>query len=283
MTEIQKPSGEILVALDGSLPSEAAGGVAVQIAQAQGFSVRGLYVVDETLALDPYADYRTELGSDRQPSSRAELLAWFEGQGDEALQVLQARCQAAGVPMTADLVAGGIPEIVLQEAEEASLLALGRRGRGHAGETDDLGHNFRTIGHRAHLPILAAGDAERPIRRLLLAYNGNERAGQALNWAGKLQASLPAQVAVVAVQESDADLAQEWLDEAQSILEKEPGDCLCLLRTGQSCAGIVAAAHEIDADLIVMGSYHHTTLMEWLIGSTLDRVLRDSGLAVLMV
>jgi nucleotide-binding universal stress UspA family protein len=268
----------LLVAQDGSMSAQAAAGVAIQIAQSQNLSIRGLYVVDEALALDPYADYRHELESDRAPASRAQLLTWFEGQGDAVLQLLEARCQAAGVPVTAEILAGGVPEMVLHESEQARLLAIGRRGHGHKGDPHHLGQSFRAIAHHAHLLLIIGGDEERTVRRLLLAYDGSERAQQALAWASSLQRTLPAEVVVVAVQESGPQSTNEWLDEARAQLR----GCRCLHRQGPPASNIVAAAEETRADLIVMGRYRHTALLDGLLGNTIDRVLRGSQLPVLM-
>jgi nucleotide-binding universal stress UspA family protein len=268
----------IVVAQDGSRAALATAGIAIQIAQSQGLSIHGLYVVDETLALNPYADYRHELESDRAPASRVELLTWFGEQGDVALQLLEARCQAAGVPVTSEILAGGVPEIVLRESEQARLLAVGRRGHGHKGDPHHLGQSFRAIAHHTHLPLIIGGDEERTVRRLLLAYDGSEGARLALSWASLLQDALPAEVMAVAVQENGLQSTNEWLEEARAQL---PG-CRCLHRQGQPASNIVTVAKENQADLIVMGRYRHAALPEWLTNSTVDRVLRGTQLPVLM-
>ena len=278
MTEIERGTNEIVIAQDGSPAALAAAGIAIQIAQSQDLSVHGLYVVHETLALDTYADYGRELESDGEPASRAELLTWLEEQGDIALQMLEVRCQAASVPVTADLIAGGVPEMVLRQSEQARLLAIGRRGHGHEGDPDYLGGSFRAIAHHVHLPLVIGGDEQRTVRRLLLAYDGTKDAQLALAWASLLQPTLPAEVVVVAVQENGLQSTSAWLDEARARLS----GCQCLHRLGQPASEIVAAAEENQVDLIVMGRYRHTALLEWIMGSTVDRVLRGTQLPVLM-
>jgi nucleotide-binding universal stress UspA family protein len=278
MTENERGENEIVVAQDGSPAALAAVGIAIQIAKSQDLSVHGLYVVDETLALDSYADYRRELHGDGDPTSRAELLTWFEEQGDIALGVLEDRCRAAGVPVTAELLAGGVPEMVLRESEQARLVAIGRRGHSHEGEPDHLGGSFRLIAHHARVPLVIGGDGERTVRRLLLAYDGTKHAQPALDWAASLQRALPAEVVVVAVQENERQSTSEWLAKARAQL----AGCQCQSRVGQPADEILAAAEETQADLIVMGRYHHTALLEWLTGSIVDRVLRGTQLPVLM-
>jgi nucleotide-binding universal stress UspA family protein len=274
----EKTTGGIFVAQDGSTNALAAAHIAIQIARSQDLSIHGLYVIDETLALDTYADYRHELGSDAEAVSRAELLGWFEEQGEDALQVLEMCCQAAGVPVTTELLAGGIAKLVLRESKQARLLAIGRRGHGHEGDADHLGQSFRAIAHHTHVPLIIGGGEERTVRRLLLAYDGAKHAQPALGWTSLLQRTLPAEVVVVAVQETKRQSTSEWLAEAQAQL----GSCQCLHRRGQPASEIVTAAEETQADLIIMGHYRHTALLEWLVGSTVDRVLLGTQLPVLM-
>jgi nucleotide-binding universal stress UspA family protein len=269
----------ILVAQDGSPGAQAAANVAIQIAKGRDLSIYGLYVVDEVLALDPYANYGPELGRSAESASREDLIAWSREQGDAALRWLQGRCQAAGVPVTTELVAGGIPELLLGRAAQAQLLALGRRGHGHADAPHHLGRSFRAIAHHAHSPLLVGGDDDRTVRRLLLAYDGSDRAQSALAWTSILQRSLTVEVLVVAVQERESDPSGRWLEEAQ---ERLPGSS-SLLRQGQPATEISAAAEENQADLIVMGRYSHPAVLEWLAGSTVDRVLRNAQPAALLV
>ena len=48
-------------------------------------------------------------------------------------------------------------------------------------------------------------------------------------------------------------------------------------------AGIIDTADELDAELIVMATRGHDSLLDALRGSTTEQVLRNSGRAVLAV
>jgi nucleotide-binding universal stress UspA family protein len=284
VAEINDGQQTILVAADGSPAAEGAASVAIQIAASQNLAIHGLYVVDEALALDSvYAGFQRELGRSAAITSRTELLGQLEAQGHVVLEWLEMQCQAAGVPITTDILFGGVPELALREAGKAHLLALGRRGHGHADNPAHLGRNFQAIARRVDRPILVGGDEECAVHRLLLAYNGSERARKALAWASRLQESLPAEIAVVAVQETDADLPGQWLQEAQAALPRLHFDiCWCLERRGTPAAEIVAVAGEIETDLIVMGRYGHSAFIERLAGSTVGDVLKATRLPVLI-
>lgn len=276
-------SDTILVAQDGSPTSEAAASAAIQIAQRQNRHIRGLYMVDPALVMSAYANYQGELGDVEPPSSQDDLIARFEERGTVALQWLEARCRAEGVAVRTEMVFGGVWEFVLQEAAKVALLALGRRGHSHKTHPDQLGSNFQTIAHHTRTPLLAGGEEKRSLDRLLLAFNGSERAQGALTWASILQRTLPAEVTVVAVQEGE-EASPQWVAELQAHLsQSELANYRFVSRKGQAATEILGAAREERIDLIVMGRYRHGALLEWLVGSTVDSVLRATELPVLIV
>ena len=57
MSENGPGTGQILVALDGSSPAQAAASSAIHIASTQHLSIRGLNVVSSRLVMEPYSNY----------------------------------------------------------------------------------------------------------------------------------------------------------------------------------------------------------------------------------
>lgn len=282
MPEGNQPSSVILVAQDGSPAARNAARIAVQIARSQDLGIRGIYVVDEALVLDVYANYQAELGGHVEPASRTDLIARFEERGEFVLAWLESCCREADVTFGKKMELGGVPEVILREAPRTAILALGRRGQSHALDPHHLGTHFRTIAHHSSQPLLVGGDQQQPIQRILLAYNGSERAQRALDWAARLSRTLQAEVVVLTVQEDGvSDSTQHWMKEAQArLIENGVTQCRFLERTGQAAVEIVAEAAASQADMIIIGRYRHTALLEWLVGSTVDQVLRNSPLPV---
>ena len=292
MTNKKRRSPYILVADDHSLAARAAASAAFQIARNLNLTIRGLYVIDEGLALDTYANYHAELpdlsftsnGNIREPTSRAELMSWFETQGKVALHWLETACTDAGVPLSTKLLAGGVSELVLRDAAQARLLAIGRRGHSHTDDSKSLGHNFRRIAHHVHVPMLVGGRTTPCLHRVLLAYDGQAHADGALAWTAQLQRDLSAEVIVLNVC-ADTESCQAWvrLEEIEDRLAKSDLETYRLLTgQGQPSTEMAAIAAANDVDLIVLGRYRHSALVEWLVGSTVDRLLRATSLPVLI-
>lgn len=75
-------------------------------------------------------------------------------------------------------------------------------------------------------------------------------------------------------EEARADMAQ--------VLARVPG-ASHLLREGTPRQEILAAAHEVKADLIVMGTHGRTGLAHLLFGSVAEHVVRHAGVPVFTV
>jgi nucleotide-binding universal stress UspA family protein len=293
MTVTENGSPYILVADDHSLEARAAANAAFQIARNIKLTIRGLYVIDEGLALDTYANYHSELpdlsftpnGNVREPTSRAELMSWFETQGRVALHWLETACADAGVPLSTKLMAGGVSALVFRNAAQAQLLAIGRRGHGHTDDSKSLGHNFRKIAHHVHVPMLVGGRETPCLQRLLLAYDGQAHADGALAWTAKLQRDLSAEVIVLTVCE-DTESCQTGVSSAKiadRLVQSDLETYHLLTGQGRPFIEMAATAAANDVDLIILGHYRHPALVEWLVGSTVDQLLRETSLPVLIV
>lgn len=293
MADTENSSPFILIADDHSTEARAAADAAFQIASNRNLAMRGLYVIEENLALDTYADYRAELpilsstsnGEFREPTSRAELMSWFQAQGRVALEWLEASYAKTGVPLTTKLLAGGVSELVLREAAQAQLLAIGRRGHGHKDDSNALGHNFRKIAHHLNVPMLVGGNTSPSLHRILLAYHGQAHADDALAWTVELQRDLSAEVVVLNVREStESHKGGLDLEEIEDRLAKSGLNAYRFLTGhGRPSAEVAAIAAANDVDLIVLGRYRHVAIVEWLAGSTVDRLLRATSLPMFIV
>ncbi len=81
---------------------------------------------------------------------------------------------------------------------------------------------------------------------------------------------------------------QKRLEEFTATFSRETPQCpftvdRIIVETGHPVGRIIATAEEIDADMIVMGSYGHGMLEQVVIGSTSRRVLRRFKKPVLVV
>jgi nucleotide-binding universal stress UspA family protein len=280
MSEQTREPGTILVATDGSRLAQATANFAIDLAQRENLKIHGLYVVDEVLVLDGYINYQAELGKEIPKKSNIKLVEMFEEQGTAAIQWLEERCLDAGVPVTSEMLFGGVAESIVEGARQVEILTLGRRGHGHSDSPGRLGRMFRTIAHRSAAPYLVGGDVVRPVKRLLLGYDGTEKAKRALSWAARFQQDYNCETLVVSVAQ-EVQSQRDWLSEMRA--DVEAGDLVnyrFIIREGEPANEIAAVAEENQVDFVVVGRYQHSALVDWLTGSNLDRILRQSPLPI---
>ena len=282
MNTTQIESERILVAFDGSATARHAAEGAITVARDLNLEVNGLYVVDETLIFKTYEEYQDELGSDIEAASNAQLTEMFKARGEVELEWLASRCLAEGVRMTSEILFGGVPESILDRSKTVRFVVLGRRGHGHAQNPDHLGKFFHTIAYHAKCPLWVGGDIDRPLKRILVAYNGGEFANKALQFAEFLQSGIKCETLVMSVEELD-DPGHKWAKKVEAKLE----ECTIkgyrfLRKEGHPGTKIVQVAEDEQVDLILLGGHHYSAIVEWIVGSNLDYVLRNTSLPILI-
>ena len=276
MTEDTQNENAMLIALDGSRPSQVAAALAVQIARQACWSVRGLFVVDERLVVEPDANLEKELGyhpgNVLTSDERADLL---RKKGDAALRWLEEQGQTEHVAVDANLMFGGLPDLIINQAQQARLLALGRHGYAHP---HNLGHHFRAITHAMPTSLLIGGEEMRPIQRLLLACD-ERLSDEMLAWASRFQRLWEAQLWVLIVAENEtasqnmeAQIAASGLSNVELIRRSE-----------DTAVAILTISRAQNIDLILMGNQRNNALHDWLSGSSLNEVLRNSPLPLFVM
>lgn len=129
--------------------------------------------------------------------------------------------------------------------------------------------------------------------QILAATDFSTRSNRALRQAGLLAQSGTSQLHIVHVVDDDqpAELVGREKREAERVLHEQVGSMAELrdvqarpmVVTGDPFDGILRAAADIKADLIVMGSHRKQLLLDIFIGTTIERVIRKRLFPVLMV
>jgi universal stress protein E len=129
--------------------------------------------------------------------------------------------------------------------------------------------------------------------QIVAATDFSTRSNRALRQAGLLAQPAEAQLHVLHVVDDDrpGELVHMERREAERLLAEQL-DSMPELRgvrsrpmvvTGDPFDGILRAAAEVSADLIVMGSHRKQFLLDIFVGTTIERVIRRGAFPVLMV
>ena len=266
----------MLVALDGSRPAQSAAMIGLWLARAMNLSVQALYIVEAAEVEDPYAERGPEMTAGRSVRSPGEAVALDEEYGQGVLDEFILAAEALNLEVTAEIDFGGVIPLLEQTAQGSRLVVLGKNGQDHQDDPGVLGTNFKSLLGLLDQPLLIGGNLlARSFDRILLAYDGGDAAGDAIEWAVALRKALEnLHVDILAVEEgeADADRAEEWLQEALAAFPDQGQPPQAFAHRGDAGHEIRAAADEHDSDLIVMGRPAH--LLSGAPGRTLLHVLQ---------
>jgi nucleotide-binding universal stress UspA family protein len=187
------------------------------------------------------------------------------------------RCQVAGLPGEWVIDVGGVVRKICERAHWADLVVLGLAHPPAAQPLARLSSKFSTLIRRCPRPVLVVPGDPSPMNRALLAYDGTLKADEALFVATRLcqpdHWNIP--LTVVTVTEGDP-ITPETLAHAQKYLAAHKVQATFVQESGPVAEAILKTAAAHESDLIIMGSYGFSPVLEIALGSTVDQVLRRS-------
>jgi nucleotide-binding universal stress UspA family protein len=266
----------ILVGIDGSEHARTAVNYALWLAARLDGRVVGLHVVDivsiegsffhdisGSLGFEPYLDFSSKMRGVLQERGKALLDGFAE--------------LAAKHQVRADTVLGMgiVANEIVERARTADLVVIGRRGLNERFSTGLLGGTGESVTRRCPKPVLIAPPEFREIKRPVLAYDGSTRAASAMQYAAEFCATLALPLTVLTVNR-DEEHGRRILNEASSYLA--PYNVKAefeLQQTGNAPERIANFIRERSHDLLFIGAYGHSRIIEMVLGSTTEYVLRN--------
>jgi len=196
-------------------------------------------------------------------------------------QAFRKRLEQSQIPGNLAFDNGPVAETVCERANLNDLVVLKLSHPPSKNIFLRFSSGFRIIIRRCSRPIIAVNNQISPMNNLLLAYDGSRKGNEALFVAGYFAKKYSKKLSVLVVEE-DETRGQKLLKQAQDYL----GDCcensIFLQQAGKVSDMILQTTAELYSDMIFMGGYGHSPVLEALMGSAVDGVLRDSRIPVVI-
>jgi len=279
----------ILACTDGSIYGASICQHTAWAAERMTAEVKLLHVIDHHRERTPNIDLSGAIGMDASVELTEELtkLEAAEGRvarikGKAILEEAQRQLTAAGISnATATQRHGALPE-TLEELEPAvDLVVIGKRGEHADFEKGTLGDNLETVVRISVRPVLVASRAFKPIKRMLIAFDDSANARKVVDYVASqpLLRGLECELLMV----GRADTAHETALKRAAEKLKTAGYTLHVeLKPGSAVNVIAEEVKAKDIDLLVMGAFGHSTLREFILGSTTRSVVQNCRVPVLM-
>lgn len=205
-------------------------------------------------------------------------------QSEEALRVqtrFNQRLKKEGIVGNMVIESGEVTRTITDRAKLSDLVILQMAHPPGQGMIAKLGSGLRTILHRTPRPILAVPEEPTHFDRMLLAYDGSPKGKEALFIAAYFASRWEYSMTVVVVPEK-GKATPVTCSEARAYLEAREVNAAYLCHKGNVADIMLQTAKEVKSNIIIMGGYGYSPVLEVVLGSTLDRILREAWMPVLI-
>lgn len=167
--------------------------------------------------------------------------------------------------------------------QRADLIVLGKRGEGASFDSDHLGSKLERAIRSVNTPCLVTPKQNRPIHRLLLAYDGGQSCQTAIQFLADTTAFHDLELHLMTVARRDGDTeASSHLQEAEQQAIANGFTPISQLVIGSPEQEIIRYIEQHQIDLLLMGAYGHSRIRNLIIGGTTTYALRNSHVPVLL-
>lgn len=280
----------ILACTDGSIYADSVYDHTAWAAKRIDASIEVLHVIDHHREHADTQDFSGNMsagGREALLNKLAELDAEkskiLQAQGRDILEAASDHLKNNGIESPKQTLRNGsLIETVADIEDRADLLVVGKRGEAADFATMHLGANLERVVRGSKHPVLVTSRAFRPIKKVLIAYDGGPTSKKALDWAanGKLLKDLDILLLRVG---TDKPENHESLKAAASLLDHTGGHVTTMLKPGVSDEVIAETVNAEDVDLMVVGAYGHSRIRHLLVGSTTTSLIRTCQVPLLMV
>jgi nucleotide-binding universal stress UspA family protein len=179
-------------------------------------------------------------------------------------------------------VVGVVANEICDQARVADLVMIGHRGVNEQFSSGLLGSTTESVTRKSPKPVFVSPITFTQIARPLLAYDGSPRSSAAMHFAAEVASALSLPLTVVHVTREDGGNGAKVLEEARRYLAPYGVAFTCEAVTGNPHTGIVDFIRDRNHDLLFIGAYGHSRIIEMVLGSTTEYVLRNSPCPVFL-
>ena len=166
---------------------------------------------------------------------------------------------------------------------ECDLIVLGKRGKASEFASDHLGANMEQVVRSSAKPCLVTPREFHPITTVLFVFDGSHSCEEALAFLGDSAVFVDVNLHVVAIENNEREVAAtsllEYAHQALTASGLTPKTCVL---HGETETQLSRYAEQHQIDLMLLGSYGHNRIREFLMGNTTAKMLRHTQVPILV-
>jgi len=207
--------------------------------------------------------------------------------GSESAQTVREtfrqRCGLQNIAGDFTFETGNVARTLSDRARWADLLVINLNYALEPPILNRLSAHLEVLIRRCPRPILAIPASLSTLDHALLAYDGSAKAKEALFVAAYLAGQWQIPLVVLSVvEEAKPQANRVALQRARAYLQSQQIEATYIQKEGSVSETILQTAREQGSNFILMGGYGHNPMLEMVLGSAVDEVLRRSEWPVLI-
>ncbi|MBI1912091.1 MAG: universal stress protein [Deltaproteobacteria bacterium] len=265
---------KILIAQDGSVYTKSTVDYGIWLAKKFEAGLIGFNVVDIVSLEGPFLhDLSGSLGFEPFLNFSTRMREALETRGKTILGAFEDSCTNEKLDCETEIAFGVVANEICEKAKVADIVIIGRRGVNAQFEYGLLGSTTESVLRRSPKPVLIVPDKFSEPKKPLLAYDGSPTASRAMHSAAEWAKTLKLPLTVITVTPSGED--NSLLAEADDYLRPYKLETrLEHITDNDPPIAIEKYYKQHGHDLLFMGASHHSRLVEMVIGSTTEHVMR---------
>ena len=208
-----------------------------------------------------------------------------EAQSTEALQLVkefESRCHSENLHGHLAIETGAIARIICERSHWTDLIVTKASFPPGDHPIARFSSGLRTMIRRCPRPILIVTSQTSDLKHALLAYNGTPKSDEALYLATYIAAKWQIELSVLTIEHEEVDESVVYHNAKQYISNYDLQAKFIRHQPGNRSKIIIETAQSNQCDFILMGGYKSSPIIEVVLGSVVDEVLRMSKIPLLI-
>lgn len=206
----------------------------------------------------------------------------FDAEKVNALKTrFSTRLAQDGIPGLLSVEKGEISKILSSRSYLNDLLVLKLNYPPAGSLFDRWSSGFSSILRNSKRPVLVVREKLSVMDRLLLAYDASPKSKEALYISAYFASRYRSFLKIITIDNGSKSMEQE-IDKTKSYLTKLGVDFDYAIQKGDVPGLVTSSINECNANILILGGYGHSSLLEIVFGSAVDAILRKISIPALI-
>ena len=265
----------ILVPLDRSPFSDVCLQYAMWLANLFKAKLHGQHVVDLIALEGPIVhDISGSMGFEPYMNLSEKMREVLYARGKEIVGEFGRKCEESNIKYETYIDTGIIANEICGRAKTSDLIILGQKGLNARFDRGLLGSVSDAVIRKSQKPIFLSPSTYRKISKVLLCYDGSAYASEAMQIAAEFSTVAGTEMHILTVGK-DAEEGKKKLEDSKKYIDSYGIEPVFSFVEGNPNEIIVSFSEKEEIDLVFMGAYGHSRIIEMVLGSTTEYVLRN--------